>query len=68
MKNFCRTALLSIIALLSILPATLFVSGASAGKVPATAQQPKKKTKNKHKNRKQKILKSRHSKHSRKPA
>jgi hypothetical protein len=45
---------------------TLFVPSASAGAVPASASQAKKK--NKHTTRKQKILKGRHSKHNRKPA
>jgi hypothetical protein len=67
-RKLCRTALLSVIPLLSIQPATLFIPGVSAGAAPAAAQQPKKKNKSKHKNRKQKILKGRHSKHSRKPA
>jgi hypothetical protein len=66
MRKLCRTALLSAIALLCIQPATLFVPSASAGALPAATSQVKKK--NKHKNRKQKVLKGRHSKHTRKPA
>jgi hypothetical protein len=65
-RKLCRTALLSAIALLSVLPATLFVLSEYAGAIPATASPAKKK--NKVKKRKQKILKGRRGKHSRKPA
>jgi hypothetical protein len=66
MRKLCRTALLSAIALLSIQSAALFVPNASARAVPAAASPAKKK--NKHKTRKQKVLKGRHSKHTRRPA
>ena len=68
MRKVCRIAFLSVIALLSIQAATLFVPGASAGAAPAAAPQAKRKNKNKRKNRKQKILKGHHGKRSRKPA
>jgi hypothetical protein len=66
MKTLCRAALLCAIALLSIPSTTLLVPSASAAAAPADSSKPKKKSK--HKNKKQKILKGRHSKHSRKPA
>jgi len=59
---------LSVIALLSIQAATCFVPHASAADVPVASPQSKKKTKNKRKNRKEKILKGHHGKRSRKPA
>jgi hypothetical protein len=65
-RKLCRTALLSAIAWLSIQPAILFVPTVSAAEVPAAASKVKKKTK--YKNKKQKILKGRHGKHSRRPA
>ncbi len=68
MRKLCRVAFLSAIALLSIQAATCFVPGASAADDPTSAPQAKKRTKNKRKNRKQKILKGHHSKRSRKPA
>jgi len=66
MRKLCRTALLSAIALLSIQPATLFVPSLLAAAASSAASPAKKKSK--HKNKKQKILKGRHGKHSRKPA
>jgi len=67
-RKVCRIALLSVIALFSIQPLTLFVPGAAAGAVPAATPQAKRKNKNKRKNRKQKILKGRHGKRKGKPA
>jgi hypothetical protein len=67
-RHLCRIALLSIIALFSIQPASLFVPRASAAALPSAAPQNKRKNKNKRKNRKQKILKGRRGKRSRKPA
>lgn len=70
MRKLCRTAILFAIALLSIPPAALFVPGAFAAALPSGGPQAKKKSKNKNKrkDRKQKILKGRHSQHSRRPA
>jgi hypothetical protein len=65
-RKLCRTALFSILALLSILPAGLFVPRAQAGALPAAASPAKKKNKSrKVKSKKQKILKGRHGKHDR---
>jgi hypothetical protein len=65
-RKLFRAALLSVIAILSIQPAILFVPGVYAGAVPAAASPAKKK--NKYKVKKQKILKGRHSKHRARPA
>jgi hypothetical protein len=66
MRKLCRTALLSAMALVCLQPSTLFVPRAAAGAVPAAASRGKKK--NKYKKRKQKVLKGRHGKHTRKAA
>jgi hypothetical protein len=70
-RKLFRTMLLSVMAMLSIQPATLFVPRVYAGAVPAAASPAKKKNqykKKQYKTEKQKILKGRHGKHSRKPA
>jgi uncharacterized membrane protein len=64
--KLCRTALFSIVALLSILPAGSFVVPARAGAVPAAASPAKKKNRSrKVKSKKKKILKGHHGKHDR---
>jgi hypothetical protein len=65
-RKLFRAALLSVIAMLSIQPAILFVPRVYAGAVPAAASPAKKK--NKYKLKKQKSLKGRHGKHRRKSA
>jgi hypothetical protein len=65
-RKLCRTTILSFLATLSIQPATLFVPRVYAGSVPTAASPTKKKSK--YKMKKQKILKGRHGRHSRKPA
>jgi hypothetical protein len=66
MRKLCRAALLSVIAMLSIQPAILFVPRVSARPLPAAASAAKKR--NKYKAKKQKILKGRHGKRHGKPA
>ena len=66
MKQLCRAVFLSAIALISIQRTTLFAPSVCAGAVPAAASPAKKG--NKFKKRKQKILKGRRGKHSRRPA
>ena len=70
MRKFCRTALFSLIALISIPPASMFVTAASAAGLPAADATAKKKNKKfrMKKNRKAKVLKGRHNSHKRKPA
>ena len=69
MKAFCRLALLSLIVLLAVPPASLLVPVASAAApaADATAKKKNKKFRAK-KNRKEKILKGRHNSHKKKPA
>ena len=66
MMKHPRIALLAALALLSIQPASLFVSTLNAASVPAAAVAAKKK--NKTRKRKQKILKGRRGTHRRRPA
>jgi hypothetical protein len=68
-RELCRTALLSLIVLLTVPPASILVPTASAA-VPAADATAKKKNKKfrAKKNRKEKILKGRHNSHKKKPA
>ena len=66
MMKHARIALLAALALLSIQPASLFVSTLNAASVPAAAAPAKKK--NKTRKRKQKILKGRRGTHHRRSA
>jgi predicted Abi (CAAX) family protease len=70
-RKLCRTTLLSVIAMLSLQLAILFVPRVFAGAVPAPTSAAKKKAKfkrTKYKAKKQKILKGHHGRHRGKPA
>ncbi len=70
MRKLCRTALMSLIALLSIPPASMFVTVARGAAIPAADATAKKKNKKfrMKKNRKAKVLKGHRNSHKRKSA